>query len=67
MTKIRVIRVDYNITSGVYVNGTEAHTLYDFDVDVELGFKLTKDSQNIIYMPIRPHGRELIDNITHSY
>ena len=62
--KVRIIRVDCNITSGAYVNGVEAHTLFEFDVDVEPGYKLSKEPQNVVYMPIRPHGRQFIDNIT---
>lgn len=61
---IRIICVDCNITGGAYVNGTESHFVLEFDIDVEPGFKLTKEPRNIIYMPIRPHGRQLIDNIT---
>lgn len=62
--KVRIIRVDCNITSGAYVNGEEAHTLYEFDIDVEPGFKLSKEPQNIIYMPVTPEGRQFIHNIT---
>lgn len=62
--KVRIIRVDCNITSGAYVNGEQAHTLYEFDIDVEPGFKLSKEPQNIIYMPVTPEGRQFIDNIT---
>lgn len=64
ITNIRIIRVDCNITGGAYVNGTESHTLFEFDIDVEPGFKLTKEPQHIIYMPIKPYGRQFIDNIT---
>lgn len=62
--KVRIIRIDCNIISGAYMNGEEAHTLFEFDMDVEPGFKITKEPQNIIYMLIRPEGRQFIDNIT---
>jgi hypothetical protein len=62
--KVRILRVDCNIISGAYMNGQEAHTLYEFDIDVEPGYKLSKEPQNIIYMPVRPEGRQFIDNIT---
>lgn len=62
--KVRIIRIDCNLISGAYMNGEEAHTLFEFDIDVEPGFKITKEPQNIIYMIIRPEGRQFIDNIT---
>lgn len=62
--KVRIVRVDCNITSGAYHNGVPTHTLFEFDVDVEPGHKLTKEPQNIIYMSVKPDGRQFIDNIT---
>lgn len=64
--KVRIVRVDCNITSGAYLNGEPVHTLFEFDLDVEPGHKLSKEPQNIIYMPVRPDGRQFIDNITLS-
>lgn len=62
--KVRMIRVDCNIISGAYLNSTKSHTLFEFDIDVEPGYKLSKEPHNIIYMPIQPIGRQFIDNIT---
>lgn len=62
--KVRMIRVDCNITSGAYLNSEKSHTIIEFDIDVEPGFKITKEPQNIIYLPVRPEGRQFIDNIT---
>ena len=62
--KVRIIRVDCNIISGAYLNSTLCHTLFEFDIDVEPGYKITKEPQNNIYMPIIPEGRQFIDNIT---
>lgn len=62
--KVRIVRIDCNITTGAYLNGELAHTLFEFDMDVEPGHKLTKEPQNIIYMPVTPDGRQFIDNIT---
>ena len=62
--KVRIIRVDCNIISGAYLNSLESHTLFEFDIDVEPGYKITKEPQNCIYMPIMPDGRQFIDNIT---
>lgn len=62
--KVRMIRVDCNIISGAYLNSNESHTLFEFDIDVEPGYKLTKEPRNIIYLPVRPEGRQFIDNVT---
>jgi hypothetical protein len=62
--KVRIIRVDSNVTSGAYINSQECHTIFEFDIDVEPGYKITKEPSNLIYMPIKPDGRQFIDNIT---
>jgi len=62
--KVRIIRIDCNIISGAYLNSTESHTLFEFDIDVEPGYKISKEPQNNIYMPIIPEGRQFIDNIS---
>lgn len=46
------------------MNGNETHTILEFDVGVESGFKLNKERRNIIYVPIRSESRHFIDNIT---
>lgn len=60
--KHRLVRVKCNITSGAYLNDNEDHTLFEFDIDVEPGYKLTVEPKNIIYMPVT--RRDTIDNIT---
>lgn len=62
--KVRMIRVDCNIICGAYLNAEQSHTLFEFDIDVEPGYKLTKEPPNIIYLPVRSEKRQLIDNIT---
>lgn len=62
--KVRIIRVDCNITSGAYLNSQQCHTLFEFDIEVEPGYKITKEPQNNIYLPLKPEGRQSIDNIT---
>ena len=62
--KVRMIRVDCNIVSGAYLNTLKSHTLFEFDIDVEPGYKLTREPANIIYLPVTPEGRQFIDNIT---
>lgn len=61
--KHRIVRVECNLVSGAYLNGEPAHTLFEFDIDVEPGFKLSIEPKNIIYMPIT-RRRDYIDNIT---
>lgn len=58
----RIVCVDCNIVSGAYLNDNEAHTLYEYDIDAEPGYKLTKEPRNIIYLPITK--RDSIENIT---
>lgn len=62
--KVRLIRINCNLISGAYINGKEDHTLFEFDIDVEPGYKLTKEPQNVIYMSVKPDGRQFIHNIT---
>lgn len=62
--KVRIIRIDTNITGGAYLNSKQSHTIFEFDLDVEPGYKLTKEPQNIIYMPVKPDNRQYIENIT---
>jgi len=62
--KVRMIRVDCNISSGAYLNSNQSHALFEFDIEVEHGYKITKEPLNIIYMSIMPLGRQYIDNIT---
>lgn len=64
ITKVRLVRVDCNLVSGAYINGKEMHTLFEFDIDVEPGYKLTKEPQNVIYLSVKPEGRQFLDNIT---
>ncbi|CAH1988137.1 unnamed protein product [Acanthoscelides obtectus] len=61
---IRIIRVDCGLISGAYCNDNEMRTLYEFDIDVEPGFKLTNEPQNVIYMSVKSRGRQFIDNVT---
>lgn len=60
--KHRIIRIECSIVTGAYSNGEQVHTIFEFDIDVEPGYKLTKEPQNVIYMPIV--SRSFIDNIT---
>lgn len=55
------IHVETNITSGAYRNATLSHTIFEFDLSVEPGYRLVKEPSTIIYLPINVRS---IDNIT---
>lgn len=59
--KHRIVQVQCNIVSGAYHNNNEVHTQIEYEIDVEVGYKLTVEPKNIIYMPVT---RDSIDNIT---
>lgn len=61
ITNVNSVHVTCNITTGSYYNGIESHTLYEFGIDVEPGYKIIESPQNIVYMPINSHT---ISNIT---
>jgi hypothetical protein len=61
--KVRLVCIDCNLVSGAYVNGKEVHTLFEFDIDVEPGHKLSKEPQNVIYYDVKPEGRQFLDSI----
>lgn len=59
--KVISIKIECNITGGAYCNYEKVHTLYEFDVNVEPGYRLTKEPTNVIYLPVVTNH---IDNIT---
>lgn len=61
IVKVINIRVECNITGGAYYDNESVHTIFEFDVDVEPGYRLTKEPKNIIYLPVIKNS---IDNIT---
>lgn len=56
------IKIQCNITGGAYCNNQQTHTIFEFDVNVEPGYRLTKEPSNVIYLPVLPKDR--IENIT---
>lgn len=63
IVKVINIRIECNVTSGAYYNNQLSHTIFEFDVNVEPGYRLTKEPTNIIYLPVIKNS---IDNITLS-
>jgi len=60
ITKLHSIRLDCNIVTGAYFNGTLSHTVFEFPLRVPPGYMITEVPQNIIYLPITSNQ---IDNI----
>lgn len=50
--KVSSIRVECNIISGSFYNSIPSHTLYEFPLDVDPGYAINKDPQNVIYLPL---------------
>lgn len=63
ISKIQLIRIDCDITSGAYHNGKPARTIYEFPLRVPAGFSINESPRNMIYFPI-VYNR--IDSITLS-
>lgn len=50
--KVNSLRVECNITTGAYINGQKAHTIYQFFPAVPPGFKIIQVPSNVIYLPV---------------
>lgn len=52
ISKINAIRVDCNITSSSYLNGSREHVIHEFFPNVRAGYKIVEIPKNIIYLPV---------------
>lgn len=52
ISKVNVIRVLTNITTGAYVNEKPTQVIYEFTLAVDSGYRISSVPQNIIYFPI---------------
>lgn len=50
--KIVTVRVLCNITTGSYFNGEIGHSIYEFGIDVDPGYAISREPNNIIYYPL---------------
>lgn len=50
--KVNALRVECNITTGAYINGTRVHTLHEFFPAVPPGYKIIEVPKQVIYLPI---------------
>lgn len=55
------IHIESNITVGAYRNSALSHTIFEFDISVEPGFRLVKEPSTPVYLPINVNS---IDNLT---
>lgn len=46
------LRIDCDLITGSYHNGTSTHTLYEFDVGVDPGYKIIEQPKHLIYLPV---------------
>lgn len=59
--KVVTIRIECNVTTSAYYNGSLSHTLYEFAPQAEPGYSINIVPQHIIFLPVLPRR---IDNIT---
>lgn len=59
--KVNNIRLECNLINNAYINEKEMHTIFEFGLNVEPGYKIIYEPTHIIYMPI---NKWIIDNIT---
>lgn len=46
------LRVDCDLITGSYHNGKGTHTIYEFDVSVDPGYKICEQPKHLIYLPV---------------
>lgn len=61
ITSINIIRIDCNLSTGSYIDGVLAHSLYEFYPRVPPGYKILEQPQNLIYLPL---SKKSIDEVS---
>lgn len=59
--KVVTINIECSITSGSYRNSETGHSIYEFGINVDPGYAITEEPNNIIYYPLTTRT---ISNIT---
>ena len=57
---VNAVRVECNITTGAFFNNLPCHTIYEFSLSVDPGFRIVESPSPIIYLPLLTR---VIDNI----
>lgn len=52
---INSLRIDCDLITGSYHNGSGTHTIYEFDPSVDPGYKIAEQPKHLIYLPIVRH------------
>lgn len=52
ITQNNVVRIECSIVGGSYLNNAMAHTLHEFSINVEPGYKIDEIPKNVIYLPV---------------
>lgn len=53
--RVKNLRIDCDLISGSYHNGKSTHTIYEFDPDVDPGYKINEQPKHLIYLPVVRH------------
>lgn len=49
------LRIDCDLITGSYHNGTSTHTIYEFTTGVDPGYKIVEQPKHLIYLPVVRH------------
>lgn len=49
------LRIDCDLITGSYHNGTSTHTIYEFSPSVDPGYKIVEQPKHLIYLPVVRH------------
>lgn len=52
ISKVNILRVSTNISTGSYINGIKSRVIHEFSNRVGVGYKITETVKNLIYMPV---------------
>lgn len=50
--QINSIRLDCDLTTGSFHNGKSTHTIYEFGLSVDPGYKINEQPKHLIYLPL---------------
>lgn len=52
ITRVNAVRIDCDLIKGSYINDKPAHTIHEFSIKVEPGYKIIEVPNKVIYFPI---------------